>query len=72
MGQVVTGVQLIHCKITKSLQGTILNCASFAIHGDDRYWERPQEFWPERWLDSNGKINMKKEGFVPFGVGKLA
>ena len=54
-----------------SLQGAILTSTVTAIHYDGRYWDQPEEFRPERWLDENGKFSMAKEGFLPFGVGKF-
>ncbi|XP_071546258.1 cytochrome P450 2L1-like isoform X2 [Panulirus ornatus] len=51
-------------------KGTILTAVSFAMHHDPRYWDRPDEFLPERWLDEQGNFVSKKEGFMPFGVGK--
>lgn len=45
---------------------------TYALHHDERYWERPDEFWPERWLDeeeggAGGKI--VPDAFVPFSIG---
>ncbi|XP_045128278.1 cytochrome P450 2L1-like isoform X2 [Portunus trituberculatus] len=49
-------------------QGTVVNTTVTSVHYDSRYWDRPKEFKPERWLDENGKFSMAKEGFLPFGV----
>ncbi|KAL9658055.1 hypothetical protein ABK040_012293 [Willaertia magna] len=41
-------------------------------HKDPKYWEDPEEFKPERFLDDNGRVyNPVKNPFVysPFGVG---
>ncbi|XP_050734563.1 cytochrome P450 2L1-like [Eriocheir sinensis] len=51
-------------------KGAVINGTTFTIHRDPRYWDNPDEFLPERWLDSDGKFVTKKEGFLPFGVGK--
>ncbi|XP_045612488.1 cytochrome P450 2L1 [Procambarus clarkii] len=51
-------------------KGTVLSTAQEYIHHDPRYWDRPEQFLPERWLDQDGKFVAKKEGFLPFGVGK--
>nr|XP_053655244.1 cytochrome P450 2L1-like [Cherax quadricarinatus] len=51
-------------------KGTVVASAAAAIHHDPRYWDHPDEFQPERWLDSEGKFVSKKEGFLPFGIGK--
>ncbi|XP_066981647.1 cytochrome P450 2L1-like [Macrobrachium rosenbergii] len=39
-------------------------------HQDPRYWESPQEFRIERFLDEEGKFISQKEGFAPFMIGK--
>ncbi|KAK4294777.1 hypothetical protein Pmani_032615 [Petrolisthes manimaculis] len=44
--------------------------SNITIHHSSRYWDEPHLFKPERWLDNNGKFNTKKEGFMPFSIGK--
>ncbi|KAK4318676.1 hypothetical protein Pmani_010304 [Petrolisthes manimaculis] len=51
-------------------KGAILNSSNIIIHHSSRYWDEPHLFKPERWLDNNGKFNTKKEGFMPFSIGK--
>ncbi|KAG0716064.1 Cytochrome P450 2L1 [Chionoecetes opilio] len=51
-------------------KGTIVSSNVYAVHEDDNNWNRPLDFLPERWLGEDGKFTMKKEGFLPFGVGK--
>ncbi|XP_063867797.1 cytochrome P450 2L1-like [Scylla paramamosain] len=51
-------------------KGAVVNATVTSIHYDCRYWDRPREFKPERWLDKNGKFFIPKEGFLPFGLGK--
>nr|ACI94903.1 cytochrome P450 CYP379A1 [Carcinus maenas] len=51
-------------------KGAVLSATVTSIQYDNRYWDQPKEFKPERWLDDNGKFSMTKEGFLPFGVGK--
>ncbi|KAM3920799.1 cytochrome P450 2F2-like [Leptodactylus fuscus] len=36
---------------------------------DKKYWNNPEEFNPERFLDENGKC-VKNEALIPFGAGK--
>lgn len=36
---------------------------------DPNLWEKPEEFNPRRFLDSEGKVR-KPEYFIPFGVGR--
>lgn len=52
-------------------QGSIVTSTSFMIHRDQRYWDVPDEFCPEQWLDKEGKFVTKKEGFLPFGSGTI-
>ncbi|XP_068251183.1 cytochrome P450 2L1-like [Palaemon carinicauda] len=47
----------------------IFNVVGFA-HQDPRYWEDPQEFKIERFLNDEGKFISHKEGFAPFMMGK--
>ncbi|ROT68380.1 Cytochrome P450 2L1, partial [Penaeus vannamei] len=58
------------CQQFPPTQGTIVSTAAGAMHHDPRYWNNPEKFMPERWLDDQGKFTTKKEGFLPFGVGK--
>ncbi|XP_045133474.1 cytochrome P450 2L1-like isoform X2 [Portunus trituberculatus] len=51
-------------------KGAVVSANVTSIHYDSRFWDRPREFRPERWLDENGKFFMPKDGFLPFGVGK--
>jgi cytochrome P450 len=47
--------------------GDWLIASPFLLHRDPRYYERPEEFRPERWLppESTGR---PKYAFIPFGV----
>ena len=36
------------------------------IHRDPRWWDRPQRFLPERWLDDDERMPCS---YFPFGVG---
>uniref|UniRef100_A0A0K8UW89 Cytochrome P450 18a1 n=2 Tax=Bactrocera latifrons TaxID=174628 RepID=A0A0K8UW89_BACLA len=40
-----------------------------SVHMDPNLWEKPEEFNPRRFLDSEGKVR-KPEYFIPFGVGR--
>ncbi|XP_068118116.1 cytochrome P450 2F2-like [Hyperolius riggenbachi] len=46
---------------------TMLHSALF----DKKYWDKPEEFNPERFLDENGKF-VKNDALIPFGAGKRA
>nr|XP_045613686.1 cytochrome P450 2L1-like [Procambarus clarkii] len=39
-------------------------------HTDPQYWDNPERFYPERFIDENGKFFIKKDGFLPFSVGR--
>lgn len=52
------------------LQGTVvIPCLEFC-HKDPQLWERPDQFYPEHFLNADGSFNAHKEGFTPFSVGK--
>ncbi|KAG8191208.1 hypothetical protein JTE90_021945 [Oedothorax gibbosus] len=51
-------------------KGTVLLGLLEAIHRDPKYWPEPDIYRPERFLDDNGQVIMKKESFVPFSTGK--
>ncbi|KAM4692564.1 cytochrome P450 2F3-like [Rhinophrynus dorsalis] len=36
---------------------------------DKKYWDKPEQFNPDRFLDANGKF-VKNEAHIPFGAGK--
>ena len=52
------------------LQGTVIMANQEYCHKSKKYWERPEEFYPEHFIDKDGKLNTKKEGFLPFSIGK--
>jgi cytochrome P450 len=40
----------------------------YAIHRNPKIWSKPDDFIPERWIDSNGKCNHNlTDSFLPFG-----
>ncbi|XP_069808761.1 cytochrome P450 2F2-like [Dendropsophus ebraccatus] len=47
---------------------TIITFLHSALY-DKKYWDKPEEFNPDRFLDGNGKF-VKNEAFIPFGAGK--
>lgn len=40
----------------------------YGLHRDPQYWEKPNEFYPERFLDENKKA-INSVAFIPFGLG---
>ncbi|NXC74109.1 CP2U1 protein, partial [Anhinga anhinga] len=50
-------------------KGSVIVPNLWSVHRDPNIWEKPDEFLPSRFLDENGQI-IKKEAFIPFGMGK--
>jgi benzoate 4-monooxygenase len=49
---------------------TVLSVPSYTIHHNPQAFERPDEYWPERWL--KGDQNELKKYFIPFSFGPRA
>lgn len=41
-----------------------------ALHNDKELWKDPENFRPERFLDSEGKFSIRKDLSLPFGAGR--
>ncbi|XP_037686352.1 cytochrome P450 2U1 [Choloepus didactylus] len=41
----------------------------WSVHRDPVIWEKPEDFCPNRFLDAQGQL-IKKDTFIPFGIGK--
>lgn len=50
-------------------KGTIILPNLWSLHRDPAIWEKPDDFYPNRFLDDQGQL-IKKETFIPFGIGK--
>ncbi|XP_066602052.1 cytochrome P450 9e2-like [Prorops nasuta] len=50
-------------------EGSNLWFPVYALHRDPGYFEDPDKFEPERWLD---KRNLNNPAFIPFGIGPRA
>ncbi|XP_072030469.1 cytochrome P450 2U1-like [Amphiura filiformis] len=50
-------------------RGTMVIPNLWAIHHDERIWKEAESFKPERFLDSDGKVNRREE-LIPFSIGK--
>jgi len=59
----------VHVKGYKIPKDTFVFSMLYYIMRDPDYWQDPDIFRPDRFLDSQGKI-IKEERFIPFGVGK--
>ncbi|XP_042870717.1 cytochrome P450 2L1-like [Penaeus japonicus] len=51
-------------------KGAVLSPHQEGCHTDPAFWEKPYEFYPEHFLDDQGKVLTKKEGFLPFCLGR--
>ncbi|KAH7301939.1 hypothetical protein KP509_23G049100 [Ceratopteris richardii] len=52
--------------------GTNVLLNAWAIARDPRYWDRPTEFWPDRFLNSDIDFHGQHYEFLPFGGGRRA
>ena len=43
----------------------------FSIHMNEKYFDNPEEFRPERFIDEDGKA-VRPEYLIPFSIGKRA
>jgi len=39
------------------------------LHFDDRYWNKPYEYNPDRWLDTQDKQPRNQFAYAPFSLG---
>ncbi|MEY7848815.1 cytochrome P450 [Natrarchaeobius sp. A-rgal3] len=49
-------------------EGTILTLPQFRLHRDERFYDAPEEFRPERWIDGS-KRDRPEYAYFPFGGG---
>lgn len=50
-------------------KGTMVLTSIYSAHRDEKVWDEPDKFMPERFIDNDGKI-IRKDMTVPFGLGK--
>ena len=53
----------------KILPGDRIVLFCYGVHHDPKYWDAPEEFRPERWMDESAKKRIKYS-YLPFGAGK--
>jgi cytochrome P450 len=49
--------------------GTTILLSTYVTHRHPALWERPNEFYPEHFLNNTGKVSRHKYSFYPFGGG---
>ncbi|XP_033120132.1 cytochrome P450 2U1-like [Anneissia japonica] len=42
----------------------------WALHNDPKYWDAPDDFQPERFLDSSNSVKQRLPSFLPFSTGR--
>ena len=40
-------------------------------HRSPKFWAKPDEFYPEHFLQPDGQLRQNVEGFFPFSIGTL-
>lgn len=51
--------------------GTRVQMNLYSLHRNDKHWHKPDDFNPDRFLNSDGKV-IWDDWFQPFGYGKLS
>jgi cytochrome P450 len=49
-------------------EGGVILMSQYVVHRDPRWWDRPDEFLPERWLKADEKAR-PRYAYFPFGGG---
>ncbi|XP_029452603.1 cytochrome P450 2U1 isoform X1 [Rhinatrema bivittatum] len=49
-------------------KGSVIFPNLWSVHRDPKIWEKPDDFYPDRFLEGTEQI-LKKEAFIPFGIG---
>ena len=51
-------------------KGSVMLINMWSIHFDPKYWDTPEAFLPERWLNENGQFISPSKGFILFSLGR--
>lgn len=54
----------------KIKKGHVVAVCPYVAHRDARWWKNPDDFMPQRFLDSESIKNLPRGAFVPFSIGK--
>ncbi|XP_013774212.1 cytochrome P450 2U1-like [Limulus polyphemus] len=72
----ISPLSIFHCNpVETTLRGytipkrSVILANLWNVHRDPIHWPNPDKFDPLRFLDQDGKV-IKREGFIPFSVGK--
>jgi cytochrome P450 len=49
-------------------KGTLVSMSQWVMHRDPRWFDQPDRFWPDRWLDSQSR-KPPRFAYLPFGGG---
>lgn len=49
--------------------GTVVGVSQYVMQRDERYWDEPEEFRPERWLQLASEADRNRLTSFPFGAG---
>ena len=80
--KVISQLKIIELKYNQAIRGAdhllvyifqfkdaVVIAALSGVHRNPKYWARPYEFYPEHFLDEEGKLRQDVEGFFPFSTG---
>jgi cytochrome P450 len=48
---------------------TVVLVSQYLLHRDPRFWDDPERFAPERWLEPSGRGERHRYAYFPFGAG---
>jgi cytochrome P450 len=50
-------------------EGTEVGVSPYSIHHNAKYFPKPFEYRPERWLDEGEELDIAQEAYAPFSLG---